>query len=81
MSAERKNQPPRPATTPAQASETPAAATSTRKAWIPKSPVDVVLDQIKKQEDRVARLQAEIDAEKVTLTKLRKAKEVLEAAS
>ena len=64
-----------------QPAEPQPAATSSRKAWVPKSPVDVILDQIKKQEDRVSRLQAEVDAEKITLNKLRKAKEVLEAAS
>lgn len=74
MSAEKRNQPAKPATT--QTTEAPAAATSARKAWTPKSPVDVILDQIRKQEDRVARLQAEIDGEKVTLNKLRKAKDV-----
>lgn len=79
MSADKRNQPAKPATT--QAAEAPAPATSARKAWTPKSPVDVILDQIRKQEDRVARLQAEIDGEKITLNKLRKAKEVLEAAS
>jgi len=64
-----------------QPAQSQPAATSSRKAWVPKSPVEVVLDQIKRQEDRVSRLQVEIDAEKVTLNKLRKAKDVLEAAS
>lgn len=68
-------------TTATQPAESRPAATSSRKAWVPKSPVEVVLEQIKRQEDRVSRLQAEIDAEKVTLTKLRRAKEVLEAAN
>ena len=63
---------------PDQKSELPVTANA-RKAWTPKSPIDVMLDQIKKQEDRVSRLQAEIDAEKLTLTKLRKAKDILEA--
>ena len=63
---------------PEQKPEAPATV-SARKAWIPKGPIDVMLDQIKKQEERVSRLQAEIDAEKLTLTKLRKAKDVLEA--
>ena len=73
MSADKKN-------TPAQAPTTTASAPATRKAWIPKSPIDVMLDQIKRQEDRVSKLQADIDAEKVTLTKLRKAKDILEAS-
>jgi hypothetical protein len=53
---------------------------SARKPWVPKTPVEVVLEQIQRQEDRVAKLQAEIDAEKTTLTKLQKAKEFLESA-
>jgi hypothetical protein len=60
-------------------SATTGAAIS-RKPWVPKTPVDVVLEQIQRQEDRVAKLQAEIDAEKTTLTKLQKAKEFLESA-
>jgi hypothetical protein len=57
----------------------PPTPTNARKAWTPKSPIDIMLDQIRKQEERVSRLQTEIDAEKLTLTKLRKAKEFLEA--
>lgn len=79
MTPGKKNEP--AAQTQTHTGSTPAATTTTRKAWIPKSPVDVILDQIKKQEDRVSRLQAEIDAEKITLSKLRKAKEVLEASA
>jgi hypothetical protein len=50
-----------------------------RKAWTPKSPVEVILDQISKQEKRVTALQTELDAEKSMLTKLLQAKKVLEA--
>jgi hypothetical protein len=64
---------------PEQKPGAPSTVT-TRKAWIPKSPIDVMLDQIKKQENRVSRLQVEIDTEKLTLIKLRKAKDVLEAS-
>lgn len=42
-------------------------------------PVDVVLEQIGKQEKRVAGLQKELDLEKAQLGKLLKAKAVLEA--
>ena len=55
----------------------PAEAT-TRKAWVPKTPVDVVLEQIGKQEKRVATLQKELDQEKLLLVKLAKAKAALE---
>jgi hypothetical protein len=51
----------------------------TRRSWTPKSPVEVVLEQIAKQEKKVAGLQHELEAEKVTLTKLLQAKKVLEA--
>ena len=50
-----------------------------RKPWTPKSPVEVILDQIGKQEKKVAELQQELDTEKSMLTKLLQAKKVLEA--
>lgn len=53
--------------------------TATRKAWVPRSPVDVVLDQIKKQERKVAELQKELDTEKAMLDKLLQAKKLLES--
>jgi hypothetical protein len=52
---------------------------TTRKAWVPKTPVDVVLEQIGKQEKRVAAMQKELDQEKTLLVKLAKAKAALEA--
>lgn len=51
----------------------------TRKAWTPRSPVEVVLEQIRKQEKKVVELQHELDTEKSMLTKLLQAKKVLEA--
>lgn len=58
---------------------TTASATTTRKAWTPRSPVEVVPEQIGKQEKKVAELQHELDTEKSMLTKLLQAKKVLEA--
>jgi len=55
------------------------AAEGTRKAWTPRSPVEVVLEQISKQEKRVTALQTELDAEKSMLNKLLQAKKVLES--
>jgi hypothetical protein len=57
----------------------PTEDATTRKAWVPKTPVDVVLDQIGKQEKRVATMQKDLDLEKTQLGKLLKAKAVLEA--
>ena len=56
-----------------------SSGTGTRKAWVPRSPVEVVLDQITKQEKKVSQLQQELDAEKLTLNKLLQAKKVLES--
>ena len=38
-----------------------------RKPWIPKSPLEVFLEQATKQEKKVNELQAELDAEKTTV--------------
>ena len=59
--------------------KTTAPATGGRKSWTPKTPIDVVLEQIAKQEKKVAGLQKELEAEKSSLTKLLQAKKVLEA--
>jgi hypothetical protein len=74
-----KNQP--AATQPSTPAKQPTstADSTSRKAWTPKTPVDVVLAQIGKQETRVADLQKELDQEKSQLGKLLKAKAVLEA--
>ena len=72
MTAEKKTEP------GAKAPASAAPATG-RKPWTPKSPVEVVLDQIAKQEKKVTELQHELDAEKTTLTKLLEAKKVLQS--
>ena len=65
---------------PAKAATTTAApTTTTRKAWIKRTPVEVVLEQISKQEERVAGMRAELTREERELAKLQKAKSVLEA--
>ena len=57
----------------------PVPETGARRSWTPKSTVEVVLEQIAKQEKKVAQLQSDLEAEKVTLNKLLQAKKVLEA--
>jgi hypothetical protein len=65
---------------PAKAAATTAASTTTtRKAWIKKTPVEVVLEQIGKQEEKVAGMRTELTREERELAKLQKAKTVLEA--
>ena len=67
-----------PKTTPAQ----PAAAASSggRKPWIKKTPVEIVLDQFKKQEERVNEMRAELQREEKELAKLQQARKALEAS-
>lgn len=57
----------------------PPEAAAPRKAWVAKTPVDIVFEQIGKQEKRVAAMQKELDQEKSLLGKLAKAKAALEA--
>jgi hypothetical protein len=52
---------------------------STRKPWVKKTPVEVVLEQIAKQEERVAEMREELKKEERELQKLQQAKKVLEA--
>ena len=61
------------------ASSTGTAATSTRKPWVKKTPVEVVLEQITKQEDKVNDLREELKKQERELQKLQQAKKVLEA--
>lgn len=58
---------------------TPAATTSARKSWKPKTPVDVVLGQIRKQEEKVAGIKELLALEEKSLTKLLQVKKVLES--
>lgn len=65
---------------PAAASHAAAASTSTgRKPWIKKTPVEVVLEQIHKQEQKVAEMREAISYEERELSKLQQAKKVLES--
>lgn len=56
-----------------------AQAKSGRKPWVKKTPVEVVLEQITKQEERVAGMREELKKEERELQKLQQAKKVLEA--
>lgn len=71
-----------PKQTPAAASPSRSGSaepgTTARKPWIRRSPVEVFLDQIRKQEERVAELQEQLNREKRELEKMQKAKDVLE---
>jgi hypothetical protein len=58
----------------------PATEQSTgRKAWVKKTPVEIVLEQIGKQEEKVAGMREELAHEERELAKLQQARKVLEA--
>ena len=50
-----------------------------RKAWVKKTTVEVVLEQISKQEEKVAGMRQELAHEERELAKLQQARKVLEA--
>jgi len=75
MTAERKQDltpPGKPPTSTAQTKES-------RKPWVKKTPVEVVLEQITKQEDKVNDMREQLKKEERELQKLQQAKKVLEA--
>lgn len=63
----------------AQNATSTAASSTNRKAWIKKTPVEVVLEQIGKQEAKVAEMRKELAQEERELAKLQQARKVLEA--
>jgi len=70
-----------PTGTPAATSAVPSTSTSAsnRKPWVKKTPVEIVLEQIGKQEEKVAGMRKELAREERELAKLQQAKKVLEA--
>jgi len=56
-----------------------APAKEARKPWVKKTPVEVVLEQIAKQEEKVNDMREELKKEERELQKLQQAKKVLEA--
>ena len=63
----------------AQKAAPAAEQNSGRKAWIKKTPVEIVLEQIGKQEDKVAGMREDLAHEERELAKLQQARKVLEA--
>lgn len=82
MSPEKKQERPGATKAPA-AGTTPGTDTGStkagRKPWVKKTPVEVVLDQIAKQEEKVNDMREELKKEERELQKLQQAKKVLEA--
>jgi hypothetical protein len=62
-----------------QAAAPGGTSTSGRRAWIKKTPIEIFLGQIGKQEERVADLRQELAREERELAKLQQARKVLEA--
>jgi hypothetical protein len=50
-----------------------------RKAWIKKTPVEIILEQVAKQEEKVAELRKELAKEEGELKKMQDATKLLQA--
>jgi hypothetical protein len=68
-----------PTAATAAPSTSTAPSTSSRKPWVKKTPVEIVLEQIGKHEEKVAGMRKELAREERELGKLQQAKKVLEA--
>lgn len=62
-----------------ESSGTTPPQSSTRKPWIKKTPIDVFLEQIERQAEKVADLRNALAEEERGLAKLQEARKVLEA--
>ena len=69
----------KPAAPATQGAAATTATSTSRKPWIKKTPVEVVLEQLDKQEQRVAGMREELAREERELAKLQQARKVLEA--
>jgi len=63
--------------TPQKASATPEPA-SGRKPWVKKTPKEVFIEQIEKQEQRVAEMREALAVEEQELQQLQEARKILE---
>ena len=62
-----------------QASAPAESGSAKRKAWIKKSPVEIILEQVAKQEEKVAELRRELAKEEGELKKMQDATKLLQA--
>jgi hypothetical protein len=65
---------------PTSGPQSTTLTSATRKPWIKKTAVEVVLEQIGKQEQKVTEMRAAITKEERELAKLQQARKVLESA-
>ena len=63
----------------AQTAAPATTSTSSRKSWVKKTPVEIVLEQISKQEEKVVEMRTELAREERDLAKLQQARKVLES--
>jgi hypothetical protein len=70
---------PHGASATAQRATAGSTSSTGRKPWVKKTPVEVVLEQLDKQEQRVAEMRKELAHEERELAKLQQARKVLEA--
>ena len=76
MTAQKKGQ---AETGGSQAGAAGGAGDSKRKPWIKKTPVEIILEQVAKQEEKVAELRKELAKEEGELKKMQDATKLLQA--
>lgn len=54
-----------------------SGTTAKRKAWVKKTPIEIILEQVGKQEQKVADLKKELDKEENELQKMHEATKLL----
>jgi hypothetical protein len=62
-----------------QAGAAGASGSEKRKPWIKKTPVEIILEQVAKQEEKVAELRKELAKEEGELKKMQDATKLLQA--
>lgn len=73
-------QPPDQGAPAAAAGEQQDANDKKRAAWVRKSPTEKMIEEIRKQEERVGKLKEELKKEEKALSKLLEAKKILETS-
>jgi len=69
----------KPAPAAPSSQSTTTGSSASRKPWIKKTPVEVVLGEITKQEQKVAEMRNDLAKEERELSKLQQARKVLES--
>jgi hypothetical protein len=74
-----KKEPAQPGGSASAGTATTESSSSKRKPWIKRTPVEIILEQVEKQEQKVADLRKELAKEEAELKKMQDATKLLSA--